>query len=41
MKQIDAAGILDMAMSGTSARLLSRRWESVLLVNSIMRRSLG
>lgn len=33
MKQIDAAGILDMAMSGTSATLLARRWESALLVN--------
>ena len=33
MKQIDAAGVLDMAMSGTSATLLARRWESALLVN--------
>lgn len=33
MKQIDAAGILDMAISGTSATLLARRWESALLVN--------
>lgn len=33
MKQIDAAGILDMAMSGTTASLLARRWESALLVN--------
>ena len=33
MRQIDAAGILDMAMSGTSATLLARRWESALLVN--------
>jgi hypothetical protein len=33
MKQIDAAGILDMAMSGTTATLLARRWESSLLVN--------
>ena len=33
MKQIDAAGVLDMAMSGTTATLLARRWESVLLVN--------
>lgn len=33
MKQIDAADILDMAMSGTSATLLARRWESALLVN--------
>lgn len=33
MKQIDAAGILDMAMSGTTATLLTRRWESAWLVN--------
>ena len=33
MKQLDAAGILDVAMSGTSATLLARRWESALLVN--------
>jgi len=33
MKQIDAAGILDIAMSGTSATLLARRWQSALLVN--------
>jgi len=33
MKQIDATGILDMAMSGTTATLLARRWESALLVN--------
>lgn len=33
MKQINAAGILDMAMSGTTATLLARRWESALLVN--------
>jgi hypothetical protein len=33
MKQLDAAGILDMAMSGTTATLLARRWESALLVN--------
>lgn len=33
MKQIDAAGILDMAMSGTTATLLAQRWESALLVN--------
>jgi len=33
MRQMDAAGILDMAMSGTSATLLARRWESALLVN--------
>ncbi|MBI5641005.1 MAG: GIY-YIG nuclease family protein [Nitrospirae bacterium] len=33
MKQVDAAGILDMAMSGTTATMLARRWESALLVN--------
>ena len=33
MKQVDAAGVLDIAMSGTSATLLARRWESALLVN--------
>ena len=33
MKQIDAAGILDIATSGTSATLLARRWESAALVN--------
>jgi hypothetical protein len=33
MRQVDAAGILDMAMSGTTATLLARRWESALLVN--------
>jgi len=33
MKKIDAAGVLDMAMSGTTATLLARRWESALLVN--------
>lgn len=33
MGQIDAAGILDMATSGTTATLLARRWESALLVN--------
>ncbi len=33
MRQIDAAGILDMAASGTTATLLARRWESALLVN--------
>ncbi len=33
MKSISAAEILDFAMSGTSATLLARRWESALLVN--------
>ncbi len=33
MKPVDAAGVLDIAMSGTTATLLARRWESALLVN--------
>jgi hypothetical protein len=33
MKQIDARGVLDISMSGTTATLLARRWESALLVN--------
>ena len=33
MKKIDAAQVLDWAMSGTSATLLAKRWESALLVN--------
>lgn len=33
MAQIDAGGILDIAMAGTSATLLARKWESALLVN--------
>jgi len=33
MKQINATDILDIAMAGTSATLLARRWESALLVN--------
>src|SRR5260370_2255083 len=33
MIQIDAGGILDIAMAGTSATLLARKWESALLVN--------
>ena len=33
MKQIDAQDVLDIAMAGTSATLLARRWESALLVN--------
>mgnify|MGYP001565905871 FL=1 len=44
MKQIDAAEILDMAMSGTTATLLARRWESALLVNvdnDTLRRLMG
>lgn len=44
MTQIDAGGVLDMAMSGTSATLLARKWESALLVNvdnDTLRRVLG
>lgn len=33
MKQINAQDILDIAMAGTSATLLAKRWESALLVN--------
>ncbi len=33
MKQVDAAGVLDIATSGTTATLLAKRWESALLVN--------
>jgi len=33
MKQINAGDVLDIAMSGTSATMLARRWESALLVN--------
>lgn len=33
MIQIDAGEILDFALSGTSATLLAKRWESALLVN--------
>lgn len=33
MMQIDAGNILDIAMAGTSATLLARKWESALLVN--------
>ncbi len=33
MVQLNAEAILDIAMSGTSATLLARRWESALLVN--------
>ncbi len=44
MKQLDAQGVLDIAMSGTSATLLARRWESALLVNvdnDTLRRLMG
>ncbi len=33
MTQVDAGGILDIALSGTSATLLARKWESAILVN--------
>lgn len=33
MTQVSASQILDMTMSGTSATMLARRWESALLVN--------
>jgi len=33
MRQLDAEAILDIATAGTSATLLAKRWESVLLVN--------
>lgn len=33
MTQIDAGGILDIAMSGTTGTLLARKWGSALLVN--------
>lgn len=33
MKQINAEEVLDIAMAGTSATLLAKRWESALLVN--------
>ena len=33
MTQIDAGGILDIAMAGTSATLLAKKWQSAVLVN--------
>jgi hypothetical protein len=33
MKAVDATEVLDIAMSGTAATMLARRWESALLVN--------
>ena len=33
MRQINAQDVLDVAMAGTSATLLAKRWESALLVN--------
>ncbi|MDD5056280.1 MAG: GIY-YIG nuclease family protein [Sideroxydans sp.] len=44
MTQIDAGGILDIAMAGTSATLLARKWESAMLVNvdnDTLRRIMG
>lgn len=44
MTQIDAGGILDIAMAGTSATLLARKWESAILVNvdnETLRRIMG
>ena len=33
LTRVDAGGILDIAMAGTSATLLARKWESAILVN--------
>ena len=33
MRPVSATGILDIAMAGTPATLLARRWKSALLVN--------
>ena len=33
MTRVDAQAVLDIALAGTSATLLARRWESALLVN--------
>lgn len=44
MRPVSATDILDIAMAGTSATLLARRWESALLVNvdnDTLRRILG
>lgn len=44
MTQVDAGGILDIAMAGTSATLLARKWESAILVNvdnETLRRIMG
>ncbi|HJF15910.1 MAG TPA: GIY-YIG nuclease family protein [Enteractinococcus helveticum] len=44
MTQVNAAGVLDIAMAGTSATLLARKWESAILVNvdnDTLRRILG
>lgn len=44
MTLVDAGGILDIAMAGTSATLLARKWESAILVNvdnDTLRRLMG
>ena len=44
MTLIDAGGILDIAMAGTSATLLARKWQSAILVNvdnDTLRRIMG
>ena len=44
MTQVDAGGILDIALAGTSATLLARKWESAILVNvdnETLRRIMG
>jgi hypothetical protein len=44
MTQIDAGGILDIALAGTSATLLARKWQSAVLVNvdnDTLRRIMG
>ena len=44
MAQIDAGNVLDIAMAGTSATLLARKWQSASLVNvdnETLRRVLG
>ncbi|ANE05590.1 DEAD/DEAH box helicase family protein [Corynebacterium crudilactis] len=44
MTQVNAGGILDIAMAGTSATLLARKWESAILVNvdnDTLRRIMG
>lgn len=44
MTLVDAGGILDIAMAGTSATLLARKWESAILVNvdnDTLRRIMG
>ena len=44
MTQVDAGGILDIAMAGTSATLLARKWQSAILVNvdnDTLRRIMG